>query len=70
MAVDVTPADKLRELEFNQQELGKEGSYLSLAQTATSSQIQIMIGFLLLLLSCAIGLWKGRVEKLKVGDNP
>ena len=69
VAVDVTPADKLRELEFNQQELVKKGPYLSLAQTATSSQIQIMIGFLLLLLSCAIGLWKGRAEKLRVGDN-
>ncbi len=70
MAVDVTPADKLRELEFNQQELIKKGSYLSLAQTATNSQIQILIGFLLLLLSCAIWLWKGRVEKLKVSGSP
>jgi len=70
IAVDVTPADKLRELEFNQQELVKSGSYLSLAQTATNSQIQIIIGFLLLVLSCAIGLRKGRVEKFKVGDNP
>ena len=70
VAVDVTPADKLRELEFNQQELVKNGSYLSLAQTATNSQIQIMIGFLLLLLSCAIWLWKWRIEKLKVSNNP
>ena len=70
VAVDVTPADKLRELEFNQQELVKNGSYLSLAQTATNSQIQIILGFLLLLLSCAIWLWKGRTEKPKVGDNP
>ena len=70
VAVDVTPADKLRELEFNQQELVKSGSYLSLAQTATNSQIQIILGFLLLLLSCAIWLWKGRAEKFKVSDNP
>jgi Ca-activated chloride channel homolog len=70
VAVDVTPTDKLRELEFNQQELVKKGPYLSLAQTATNSQIQIMIGFLLLLLSCAIGLRKGRVKKLKVSNNP
>ena len=69
VAVDVTPADKLRELEFEQQELVKNGSYLSLAQTATNSQIQIIIGFLLQLLSCVIGLWKGRAEKLRVGDN-
>ena len=69
MAVDVTPVDKLRELEFNQQELVKKGSYLSLAQTATNSQIQIMSGFLLLVLSCAIWLWEGRVEKLKVSNN-
>jgi Ca-activated chloride channel homolog len=70
VAVDVTPADKLRELEFKQQELVKSGSYLSLAQTATNSQIQIILGFLLLLFSLAIWLCKGRVEKLKVGDNP
>jgi Ca-activated chloride channel family protein len=70
VTVDVTPADKLRELEFKQQELVKDGSYLSLAKTATNSQIQIIIGFLLLLFSCAIWLWKGRVEKLKAGDNP
>jgi len=70
VAVDVTPADKLRELEFNQQELVKNGSYLSLAQTATNSQIQIMIGFLLLVLSCAIGLRKGRARKHKVTNNP
>jgi Ca-activated chloride channel homolog len=70
VAVDVTPADKLRELEFNQQELIKEGSYLSLAQTATNSQVLIILGFLLLLFSCAIWLWTGGVEKLKVGDNP
>ena len=70
VAVDVTPADKLREPEFNQQEHVKKGSYLSLAQTATNSQIQIILGFLLLLLSCAIWLWKGRVEILKVSNNP
>jgi len=70
VAVDVTPAEKLRDLEFKQQQLVKSGSYLSLAQTATNSQIQIILGFLLLLLSCAIWLWKGRVEKLKAGDNP
>jgi len=70
VAVDVTPADKLRELEFNQQELVKSGSYLSLAQTATNSQIQIILGFLLLLFSLAIWLWMGRVEKLKASDDP
>jgi Ca-activated chloride channel homolog len=70
VAVDVTPTDKLRDFEFKQQELVKEGSYLSLAQTATNSQIQIILGFLLLLLGCAICLRKGRVEKLKVSDNP
>ena len=70
VAVDVTPANKLHRLEFNQQELVKSGSYLSFAPTATNSQIQIMIGFLLLLLSCAIWLWKGGAEKFKVGDNP
>jgi LPXTG-motif cell wall-anchored protein len=69
VAVDVTPADKLRELEFEQHELVKSGSYLSLAQTATNSQIQIILGFLLLLLSCAIWLWKGRAEKFKVSEN-
>jgi Ca-activated chloride channel homolog len=70
VAVDVTPADKLRELEFNQQEITKSGSYLSLAKTATNSQIQLIIGFLLLLLSCAIGLRKGRARKHKVTNNP
>jgi Ca-activated chloride channel homolog len=70
VAVDVTPADKLRELEFEQQELVKNGSYLSLAQTATSSQIQVILGFLLLLLGCAIGLRKGGAGKHKVSNNP
>ena len=70
VAVDVTPADKLRELEFEQQELVKEGSYLSLAKTATNSQIQIILGLLLLLLGCAIGLSKGRLETHQVRDHP
>ena len=70
VAVDVTPADKLRELEFEQQELVKNGSYLSLAQTATNSQIQIILGLLLLLLGCAIGLRKGRLKTHQVRDHP
>jgi len=69
VAVDVTPADKLRELEFSQQELVKEGPYLSLAKTATSSQIQIILGLLLLLLGCVIGLRKEIVGKHNVSDN-
>ena len=70
VAVNVTPADKLRDLEFKQQELVKEGSYLSLAKTATNSQIQIILGLLLLLLGCAIGLSKGRLETHQVRDHP
>ena len=69
VAVDVTPTDQLRELEFNQQELVKEEPYLSLAKTATSSQIQIIIGLLLLLLGCVIGLRKEIVGKQNVSDN-
>ena len=69
VAVDVTPADQLRELEFNQQELVKEGPYLSLAKTATSSQIQIILGLLLLLLGCVIGLRKEIVGTQNMSDN-
>ncbi len=51
VAVDMTPADKLREIEQHEVRMKHSLSPLRLAKTATSSELQMMGGAVLLLLS-------------------
>ncbi len=51
VAVDMTPTDKLRELEQNEVRMKHSLSSLKLAKTATSSEMQMAGGAMLLLLS-------------------